>query len=180
MAELYVTHSASPIMSAPQKTETIIIDVIMYFFERQHMLNDRKVAKATQSEKLSAKIVVNPSHAGAGGSKCSPPAGASKDAHIPAQSGAGGSKCFPTIGAFEYGHIPVRSGHPTNDAMSGTQYQLNQVELAAAPHIFVLSKPIVAHRFMFCPFHLPVLAIFLSHIFSAPLSYLHCFYVFVH
>jgi hypothetical protein len=33
MAELYVTHSASPIMSAPQKTETIIIDVITYFFE---------------------------------------------------------------------------------------------------------------------------------------------------
>jgi hypothetical protein len=83
------------------------------------MLNDRKVAQATQSEKPSAKIVVNPSHAGARGSKCSPPAGACKDAHIPVESGLGGSKCFPTVGVSEDGHIPARSGHPSNDAMSG-------------------------------------------------------------
>jgi hypothetical protein len=119
MAELYVTHSVPPIMSAPQKTETIIIDVITYFFEHQHMLNDRKFAQATQSEKPSAKIVVNPSHAGAGGVKCYPPAGACKDARIPTQSGLGGSKCFPTVGVSKDGHIPARSRHPSNDAMSG-------------------------------------------------------------
>jgi hypothetical protein len=118
-AELYVTHSASLIMSAPQKTKTIIIDVITYFFERQHMLNDHKVAQATQSEKPSAKIVLNPSYAGARGSKCSPPADTCKDAHIPAEPGLGGSKCFPTVGVSEDGHIPARSGLPSNDAMSG-------------------------------------------------------------
>jgi hypothetical protein len=73
-------------------------------------------------------------------------------------------------------------GTPAMMQWVGTQYQLNQVELAAAPHRqccctwIGLSKPMVSHRFMLCPFHLSVLSIFLSHIFfCSSISYLHCF-----
>jgi hypothetical protein len=113
------------------------------------------------------------SHAGAGGSKWSPPAGACKDAHIPTQSGAGGSKCFPTVGAFEDGHIPVRSGHPTNNAMSGdtgpvkssgvgggstpgsvaaneltSPSQLSPTGLCSVPFIYQFSPFFVTHFFL--------------------------------